>query len=202
MCNESTADKAQRMLNSHPALQTPEAAARYARLRAHFLDEHPLLPGAGVVVMGRREEVVTVYDFARWANAAGWALPPELDLGVNAEPDNAVAEGSCVDASPALPVNEAPQAQSTTPISTAKPPTDELRGNEVKRVVLLAMAERWPTVASDIQHAKENGLRAAAKAPGRGMWLQEEALEWAERRGKLRPEAQSLASKSSVFRIR
>lgn len=76
MCNESTADKAQRMLNSHPALQAPEAAARYARLRAHFLDGHPLLRPSN-----SDDEAVTVYDFARWANAAGWTLPPELDLG-------------------------------------------------------------------------------------------------------------------------
>lgn len=81
--NESTADRAERMLGSHPALQTLEAAERYARLRAHFLDRHPLLPGAGMSFMGVREEVVTVYDFARWANAAGWALPPVLLLGCN-----------------------------------------------------------------------------------------------------------------------
>ena len=89
--NESTADKSGRMLDSHPALQTPEAAERYARLRTHFLDRHPLLPGAGMGVMGDFEEVVTVYDFAKWANAAGWTLPPELDLGVNADPDGLVA---------------------------------------------------------------------------------------------------------------
>lgn len=90
--NELTADKSGRMLESHPALQTPEAAERYSRLRAHFLDRHPLLPGAGMSVMGGREEVVTVYDFARWANAAGWALPPDLLLGCNTSSKDSIGQ--------------------------------------------------------------------------------------------------------------
>lgn len=85
------------------------------------------------------------------------------------------------------------EGQSTTP-----PPVD-LRKTKVKRSVLLAMSDRWETVASDFQHAKENGLDEAAKAPEHGMWFLEAALDWAKRHGKLRSEPSSASSKSSVF---
>lgn len=106
-----------------------------------------------------------------------------------------------LEARPAALMTEEAHQEPPTAVP-ARPAADEPRGTEVKRVVLLSMSERWPTVASDIQHAKENGLSAAAKAPGRSMWFKEAALDWAEKRGKLRPEKSSLANNSSVFRMR
>lgn len=101
---------------------------------------------------------------------------------------------------PALlpPAEPAPEPSAPVP-ATAAP--DELRKTKVKRSVLLDMSDRWRTVVSDFQHAKENGLDEAAKAPERSMWWQEAALDWAARHGKLRPEPSSAPLKSSVFRM-
>lgn len=127
-------------------------------------------------------------EVIRWAKGVlGSRVPAPLLAHLDAQPT-------------ALPDGEAHQEPPTA--APAMPSADAPQGTEVKRVVLLDMSERWPTVASDIQHAKENGLDAAAKAPGRGMWFKEAALDWAERRGKLRAENSSLANNSSVFRLR
>lgn len=183
MCNESAADKAQRMLNSHPALQTPEAAARYARLRAHFLDEHPLLPGAGVAEMGRREEAVTVYDFAKWANAAGWELPRELDLRAGKDPIGA-AEASYASDQPGPQTEHSGQ---DIPVTAPEMPLEhELRRTKVKRAALKQLESVWPTVGNDLNHANRNGLADAAKSPDYGLWWEEAALHWARVNGRLR----------------
>jgi hypothetical protein len=55
----------------------------------------------------------------------------------------------------------------------------------VKRKALTAMARIWPTVESDLRHAGDNGLQAAAKGSQHGMWKEKEALEWARQQGKL-----------------
>ena len=87
-----------------------------------------------------------------------------------------------LDWQPALPLPE--EAQQEPPAAaTATPPADELRKTKVKRSVLLDMSDRWRTVVSDFQHAKENGLDEAANAPSRSMWWQEAALDWAARHG-------------------
>jgi hypothetical protein len=56
---------------------------------------------------------------------------------------------------------------------------------QVKRKALTAMARIWPTVESDLRHAGDNGLQAAAKGSQHGMWKEKEALEWARQQGKL-----------------
>ena len=43
----------------------------------------------------------------------------------------------------------------------------------------------WPTIDADFNHASENGLSKAAKAPTHGDWYQSAALEWAAQRGKM-----------------
>lgn len=43
---------------------------------------------------------------------------------------------------------------------------------------------QWLTFERDFQDASENGLSAAAKAPGHGYWYEERALIWAKQRGK------------------
>lgn len=96
------------------------------------------------------------------------------------------------------PAEPEPEPLAPAP-ATATP--DELRKTKVKRAVLLDMSDRWRTVASDFQHAKENGLDEAAKAPERSMWWQEAALDWAARHGKLRQEPSSAPLRSSVFRM-
>lgn len=96
------------------------------------------------------------------------------------------------------PAEPAPEPSAPVPATTAP---DELRKTKVKRAVLLAMSDRWKTVESDFQHAKENGLDAAAKAPGHGMWWREAALDWASRHRELRPEPSSTPLKSSVFHM-
>lgn len=56
----------------------------------------------------------------------------------------------------------------------------------MKRAALITKHERtWPSIESDLKHADENGLAAAAKADGRGLWFEERALQWARQRGKL-----------------
>lgn len=60
-------------------------------------------------------------------------------------------------------------------------------GPYLKRAALIRLYEReWRTIESDIRHANENGLTAAAKAPGHGMWDETLALAWARERGKLK----------------
>lgn len=105
-----------------------------------------------------------------------------------------------LDGQPALPPPKEAQ-QEPQAAATATPTADELRKTKVKRSVLLDMSDRWRTVVSDFQHAKENGLDEAAKAPERSMWWQEAALDWAARHGKLRSEPSSTPLKSSVFRL-
>lgn len=77
----------------------------------------------------------------------------------------------------------------------------KLMRTQVKRAALIAMADIWSTVVSDFQHCKANGLDAAAKAPGHGMWWKEAALEWAANRGKLNKSPSAAALPHQVFRI-
>lgn len=56
----------------------------------------------------------------------------------------------------------------------------------VKRAALRALSELWPSVEGDLRHSDRNGLAEAAKAPGHGMWREQDALEWARRNGRLR----------------
>lgn len=130
---------------------------------------------------------LTPAEVIRWAKGAiGQSVPAPLLAYLEQQP--------------ALlpPAEPAPEPSEPAP-ATAAP--DELRKTKVKRAVLLDMSDRWRTVVSDFQHAKENGLDEAAKAPERSMWWQEAALDWAARHGKLRPEPSTTPIKSSVFRM-
>lgn len=101
-----------------------------------------------------------------------------------------------------LPQQPPANAQSHEQPALPVPEADELRKTKVKRAALLAMSDRWPTVTSDFQHCKDNGLDAAAKAPEHGMWWKEAALDWASRHGKLTRESSPAALGSSIFRMR
>ena len=130
---------------------------------------------------------LTPAEVIRWAKVAvGQSVPAPLLAYLEQQP--------------ALlpPAELAPEPSEPAP-ATAAP--DELRKTKVKRAVLLALSDRWKTVESDFQHAKENGLDAAAKAPGHGMWWKEAALDWASRHRELRPEPSSNQLKSSVFHM-
>jgi len=88
--------------------------------------------------------------------------------------------------------------------NTAEPPQplNTLKKTPVKRGVLMALSDRWPTVESDFQHSKENGLYEAAKAPGHGMWWREAVLDWAERHGKLSATPLTSVPSNSIFNFR
>jgi len=72
------------------------------------------------------------------------------------------------------------------PASTGvRSPAD--RGQAMKRGALIAAHERcWPTVERDLKDAAQNGLREDAKAPGHGMYWEQDALAWAKAKGRLR----------------
>jgi hypothetical protein len=101
------------------------------------------------------------------------------------------------------PVTAAPAIADTQQQPTAgtmdKPPSEPVL---VRRKALTAMVNVWPTVESDLRHAGENGLQAAAKASQHGMWKEKEALEWARQNAKrtdTAPAPNTPAYRSSVF---
>lgn len=114
-------------------------------------------------------------DVLVWAHRTGAIVPPaHLVRSVS----NILDRAKTAQAQPSTPIAShkgeelpAPAASSTLPI---------------KRAALVKKHERiWPSIESDLKHANENGLQAAAKGDGRGMWIETRALEWAEQRGKL-----------------
>lgn len=130
---------------------------------------------------------LTPAEVIRWAKGAiGQSVPAPLLAYLEQQPA-------------LLPPAE-PTPEPSAPVPATAAP-DELRKTKVKRAVLLAMSDRWESVVSDFQHAKENGLDKAAKAPEHGMWWKEAALDWASRYRELRPEPSSTPLKSSVFRL-
>jgi len=63
---------------------------------------------------------------------------------------------------------------------------DKIKIERRKRSALIReLSSKWPNIESDLRHAGENGLNAAAKLPEHGVWNLTAALNWAEERGKL-----------------
>ena len=86
-----------------------------------------------------------------------------------------------------IPAAMEPEPTATVDDPAPAPPGAHNDGPYLKRAALIRLYERdWRTIESDIRHANENGLTAAAKAPGHGMWDETLALAWARERGKLK----------------
>jgi hypothetical protein len=64
-------------------------------------------------------------------------------------------------------------------------PSAPLQHGLKKAALVTKYARIWRTIESDLKHANENGLQAEAKSPKHGEWLEEPALAWARRKGKL-----------------
>lgn len=86
-----------------------------------------------------------------------------------------------------------------TPTSEETTNAIKREGLPLKRVALIQKhAKEWKTIEADLQHASENGLSKAAKAPPHGYWFEERALAWARQRGGIAAQSQS-APTNSVF---
>ena len=94
----------------------------------------------------------------------------------------------------AAPVVDAAQIEPTTAI---KKSGYVLR----RRAAVKKHKDVWPTIEADFNHASENGLSNAAKAPPHGEWYETALLDWAAQRGKLVEPKKSLESVNSVFAI-
>lgn len=68
-----------------------------------------------------------------------------------------------------------------------------------KAALIKANATTWPTIEADFNHASENGLSSAAKAPGHGNWFETAALAWAKQRGKITEPNGATPIVNSVF---
>lgn len=68
-----------------------------------------------------------------------------------------------------------------------------------KAALVKANATTWPTIEADFNHASENGLSSAAKAPGHGNWFETAALAWAKQRGKITEPNGAAPIVNSVF---
>lgn len=134
-----------------------------------YLDLRKLAQGADAMTASPR---VRPADAARWfAHRLGLQLPEGLRHLATA-------------AHPAAPEPAGKHSEDTGEETQPTPPKQPA-ATLVKRAALRKLSDRWPTVENDLNHADRNGLREAAKAPERGMWREEDALEWARREGKL-----------------
>ena len=68
-----------------------------------------------------------------------------------------------------------------------------------KAALVKANATTWPTIEADFNHASENGLSSAAKAPGHGNWFETAALAWAKQRWKITEPNGAAPIVNSVF---
>lgn len=68
-----------------------------------------------------------------------------------------------------------------------------------KAALVKANATTWPTIEADFNHASENGLSSAAKAPGHGNCFETAALAWAKQRGKITEPNGAAPIVNSVF---
>lgn len=99
----------------------------------------------------------------------------------------------------ALRLLPSPFAGAPVPVATqqheTEQPTVPAHADEpVKKAELIRRHERdWPSIESDLQHAKENKLADAAKGRRHGMWHETAALEWARRNGKIKSSAAKAA---------
>jgi hypothetical protein len=131
-----------------------------------------------------RAKHLTPVEVAHWGHSMlGKRLPqPMAALLASALPAPVLAPAP-VTVSVPVPVRE---TAAESPDQTKEPSRGQASESVlVKRKALTAMARIWPTVESDLRHAVENGLQAAAKASHHGMWKEKEALEWARQQGKL-----------------
>lgn len=71
----SAQERNEMLAQSHPTLLSQEGKGRLLRLLQHFTRRHVLLPQAVPY-----EARVSLMDFARWAAAQGWRVPPQLDM--------------------------------------------------------------------------------------------------------------------------
>lgn len=116
-------------------------------------------------------------DVVLWAGNSGVITPPDelvqaLLARVNRSQPQAprTAEPQQIQQPPEVRVEQSPP--NSTPL---------------KRAALIQKHERaWPTIEADLRHSNENGLLACAKGDGHGYWLDEPAIEWARKNGKLR----------------
>jgi hypothetical protein len=79
------------------------------------------------------------------------------------------------------------EPQPIQPPSEVRVQPSPLNSTPLKRAALIQKHERaWPTIEADLRHSNDNGLLASAKGDGHGYWLEEPAIEWARKNGKLR----------------
>jgi hypothetical protein len=116
-------------------------------------------------------------DVVRWArDRLGLKLSPELEYLVRStDPEQCSPSRS---ESKSEPSGSTSEAEISSQVDSNPLP--------VKRAALRALSGRWPTVEGDLRHSDRNGLAAVAKAPGHGMWREQDALEWARRNGRLK----------------
>lgn len=114
-------------------------------------------------------------DVLLWAHRTG-AIEPPADL----------VRGVAIILERTKAARTQPPSPAESPKAQALPDPSASAPLPIKRAALVKKHERtWPSIESDLKHANENGLQEAAKAEGRGMWKEANALEWAEQRGKL-----------------
>ena len=127
-------------------------------------------------------------------------------FGVNVRCDESLGFGV---ESQALPMvtREAPPAQSTvTPapvVEVPEPmPAIKKEGYVLKKAAAIKKySATWPTIVSDLNHANENGLTKAAKAPIHGEWYETGLRAWADSRGKRTVSKPEIEVVSSVFNL-
>jgi hypothetical protein len=101
---------------------------------------------------------------------------------------NGVPLSTTLPAITALPAK--PLSRAAAIVKTAATPAPAV----IKKAALIAKhAAQWKTIQADFHDASENGLSEAAKTPKRGYWLEAAALEWAQQRGKLDAQPQTVS---------
>lgn len=96
----------------------------------------------------------------------------------------------------AVELADAPASNTGTPN-----PIIKKEGHVLKRSALVKKyVATWPDIDSDLNHASENGLSAAAKATKHGDWFESAVLAWGDQKGK-RATQQTPVATNSVFNL-